>query len=66
MVPLMGRGPIMIFNYLSKYWTRILFISFFTTPNIKFKVYESSYRMGPVGCETNFYLNIATLINLHV
>jgi hypothetical protein len=41
-------------------------LHFFTTPNIKFKVYESSYRMGPVGCETNFYLNIATLINLHV
>ena len=21
--------------------------------NIKFKVYEPTYRMGPVGCETN-------------
>jgi hypothetical protein len=25
----------------------------FTESNIKLKVYEPTYRMGPVGCETN-------------
>ncbi len=50
--PIQEMGSTMIFNYLSEILTIILLL-FFTKSDIKFKVYEPTYRMGPVGCETN-------------
>jgi hypothetical protein len=44
-------GSTMIFNYFSESLTIILLLLFFTKSNIKLKLYEPTYRMGPVGWE---------------
>ena len=44
--------PIVVDSF-SGIYPSLLLLSFFTKSNIKLKVYEPNYRMGPVGCETN-------------
>jgi hypothetical protein len=43
--------PIVVDSFSGIYSSLLLLA--FTKSNIQFKVYEPTYRMGPVGCETN-------------